>query len=239
MAIAAGARGDGVIAGQREARAVVVEGRIQPGRRAVAGIAGPREICRDVIRIRGALEIFQVAGHARRAVQRVVVVRVAVCALPRRHGVQSSQRESRGGVIKLAISPLHRVVTLLAGCGKTSMWHRRRCAVVGGLMAVDAGCAGDAVVVVDVTVAALARRNRVCSSQSKVHHGMVEGRGRPGGRGMALVTGRWKIRHHVVGIGRLLEIRQMAAYTRRTGQVVVIVGVTVRALTGRHGVRIG
>ena len=56
---------------------------------------------------------------------------------------------------------------------------------------------------------------------------------------MALVTGRWKIRRNVVRIGRLLEIRQMAAYTRRTGQVVVIVGVTVGALTGWHGVRIG
>ena len=179
MAIAASARRDGVIAGQREARAAVVEGRIQPGRRAVAGIAGLREVCGDVIRVRGALEILQVAGHARRAVQRVVVVCVAVCALPRRHGVQPSQRKSRGGVIKFAIRPLHRVMTLLARCGKASMWHRRRCAVVGGLMAVDAGCAADAVVVVDVTVAALPRRHRVRAGQGESGLRVIERRRLP------------------------------------------------------------
>ena len=64
--------------GQREPRAVVVERRVQPGRGAVAGIASLREVRRHVIRIRRALVILQVTGDARRAVQRVVVVNVAV-----------------------------------------------------------------------------------------------------------------------------------------------------------------
>ena len=64
--------------GQREPRAVVVERRAQPGRGAVAGIASLREVRRHVIRIRRALVILQVTGDARRAVQRVVVVNVAV-----------------------------------------------------------------------------------------------------------------------------------------------------------------
>ena len=64
--------------GQREPRAVVVERRVQPGRGAMALVASLGEVCRHVIGGRRALVVLQVTGDARRAVQRVVVVNVAV-----------------------------------------------------------------------------------------------------------------------------------------------------------------
>ena len=67
--------------------------------------AGGGEVCRDVIRVRRALKILHVAGHARRAGQVVVVVRMAVSALPGRHGVGVGQRKTNTRVIELRVDP--------------------------------------------------------------------------------------------------------------------------------------
>ena len=158
-------RRGGVRPGQREPRAVVVERRVQPGRGAVAGIASLGEVCRHVIGVRRALVVLQVTGDARRAVQRVVVVNVAVRTLARRNGVQARQSKASGGVIKFAIGPQHRVVALLAGRGEARMRHRRRRVVVVGLVATDARRGGDVVVVVDMTIRALPRRHRMRAGQ--------------------------------------------------------------------------
>jgi len=90
---------------QRESGAVVVEGRIQPGSRVVTRSAGLREIRSCVIRIRRILVILQVTRHASGAVQVVVVVHVAIRALPRRHGVHSRQREGGQRMVKRGIRP--------------------------------------------------------------------------------------------------------------------------------------
>jgi len=99
---------------QREACGRVVERRIPPRRSRVALLAGLREIRLHVIRIRGPLEILQVATDAGRvrAGQVVVVVDVALHALDA--GVRSRQGESRGRVIKRRACPGGRAVALLA-----------------------------------------------------------------------------------------------------------------------------
>ncbi len=76
-----------VQAGQREGCVVVVEGRVCPDNRVMAQLALLRETGRHVVRVRSALVIRQVAGHAQRAVQIVVAVDVAIGASPRRHHV--------------------------------------------------------------------------------------------------------------------------------------------------------
>ena len=230
------ARRHRVQACQRESCAVVVERRIQPGRGAVAGLAGLGEVRCDVIRTGRALEILQVAGDARRAVQGVVIVDVAVRALAWRNGVQACQRKAGGGVVKLPVGPQHRVVTLLARRGKTRVRHRRGGIVVVGLMTADAGRAGNAVVVVDVAVHALPRRHRMAARQRKSRFRVVKRRRLPRGSVVARLAGLREPTLHMVGIRRVLEILQMARHASRRRDVVVVVYVTIRALPWRHGV---
>lgn len=89
MAVRAQPRRHGVRSSQRESSAVVVERGICPGRCAVAGIAGLREIRRYVVGVGGPLIVLQVAGHAARVAQAVVAVDVAIAALPWRHRMSS------------------------------------------------------------------------------------------------------------------------------------------------------
>lgn len=63
----------------------MVEDGVEPRRSVVARVAGLREICGYMVRIRRALVVWQVAGHAGCASQAVVVIHVTICALPRRH----------------------------------------------------------------------------------------------------------------------------------------------------------
>lgn len=92
------------------------------------------------------------------------------------------------------------------------------------------------VVVVDVTIGALPRRHNVRAGQSKVHHGVIEGRGRPANRGVALCAVRGEVRRDVIRIRRALEILQVARNAGSAHQVVIIVDVAVGTLPRRHGV---
>lgn len=71
-----------------------------------------RRLVRGIIR---ASVILLVTRVAERAVQRVVVVDVAVGANARRHRVHSRQLEAGAGVIERTIRPLRRVMAGLAG----------------------------------------------------------------------------------------------------------------------------
>ena len=235
VAVGALSRRNGVTARQVKSGAVVVESRIQPGTRAVALVAGLREVRRDVVRVGRALVVLEMTCHAGRACQGVVVVDVTIHALPRRDGVQPSQRKASRRVVELAIGPQHSVVALLASRGESCVGNRSGGGVVVVLVATDAGSAGDAVVVVDVTVRALPRRNRVRPGQRKSRLGMVEGRRLPGG---GVVTGLACLREaagYVIWVRGALKVLQVARNASGAGQVVVVVDVAVGALPRRHG----
>ena len=94
VTIHAGARRDGMLPGQREASLRVIKLRRRPGTRCVTGFASLREALLDVVRVRRALVVLQVAGHASRLRQVVVVVDMAIRTLTRGNGVLACQRES-------------------------------------------------------------------------------------------------------------------------------------------------
>jgi len=71
----------------------------------MALIARLREARGDVIGISRPLVVLEVAAHASRTGEVVVVVDVAVCALPRRHGVPATQRKSNRRVVEGRVEP--------------------------------------------------------------------------------------------------------------------------------------
>ena len=84
----------------------------------MAEIASLRESGGNVIRIGGRLIILKMAIHAGRTGEVVVVVDMAIGALPRRHSVAGGQGKSDGAVIELGVQPVVGSVTTVAGCGK-------------------------------------------------------------------------------------------------------------------------
>src|SRR6267142_1329150 len=107
---------------QREAGGRVVKGRARPGGGVVTLLTGLREARLHVVRLGGALKIFQVAAHASgiRAREVVVIVDVTLHALHR--GMRSRQREAGGRVVKVRARPGGGVVTLLAGLGEARLY---------------------------------------------------------------------------------------------------------------------
>jgi hypothetical protein len=88
---------------QGEGRVVVIEAGRNPRGCAVTYLALLWEPGTDVIRIRRALEILEMAAHTGRASQVVIVIDMALRALHRRVG--ASQREAGSRVIELRRYP--------------------------------------------------------------------------------------------------------------------------------------
>ena len=89
----------------------------------MAELTGRREAGRLVRRTVGAGVVVLMTRVAESAVQRVVVVGVAVGAAARRNRVRSRQLEAGAGVVERPIGPLRSVVASLAG-------RRQRCGEV-------------------------------------------------------------------------------------------------------------
>ena len=204
----------------------------------VARLASLRESAAHVVRIRGALEIFQVTRHAGRAGQVVVVADVAIDALARRHGVRTRQNESGGGVIELPVGPGHSVMTLRARGWETGMRNRRGRGVVVGLMATDAGGCGDIEVVIYVTVRTLPRRNCVRTAERESSGRVIELRVRPLHRIVALLTRSREsgVRHRAY---RIVEVVLMAADACGARNIEIVIDVAICTLARGNGVRTG
>jgi hypothetical protein len=99
-----------------------------------------------------------------------------------------------------------------------------------------AGGTGQVVIVVDVTVGTLPRRNRMRAGQGEVHQRVIEGCGSPGERRVTLRAIRREVRGDVVGIGSSLKIFEVAGNAVGAVQVVIIVDVAIDALPGRDSV---
>ncbi len=111
--MALGALQGSVGSGQRElGHGGVVEGRGRPGGGCMALVAGLRKSSAYVRRVRGPLEVSQMAGHALRGSAGEVPARVALRAL--HADVRTCKWKCRLGVIERGVEPGGRVVTLLA-----------------------------------------------------------------------------------------------------------------------------
>lgn len=102
----------------------------------MARCARRRKSCCGVVRIRRGLIVGLMATVAVRRKSRVVVIDMAIHAVPRRHRVRARQRKCRGVVIECAVRPGDGVVTHLTSCRKPQLRvvHRRSRRVVVVLM---------------------------------------------------------------------------------------------------------
>jgi len=147
-------------AGQWESGLGVIELAIRPLDRVMTLLARGREsrVRHRTLRI---LVVGLVTRNARRIRDVVIVVDVAVRASSWWNRMGAGQWESGLGVIKLAIRPLDRVMTLLARGRESRVRHRTVRILIVGLVTRYAGGVGDVVVIVDVAIDALSRRHRV------------------------------------------------------------------------------
>ena len=221
----------------------MVESGSRPRRGGMAGCARRREHGRGrgVNRVRGRRVIRFMAAVTIGGERRVIVVHMAIRAGHRR--VRASEREGRGAVIEGAIRPQCGVVAELAGRWEAylNMVYRRSRVVVVIQVARDASRvgAGQAVVIVDMTVGAYPRRNRVRIGQSKSRRGVIEFAIRPEHRVVATFTSRRETGLDVIYRGRRgVVVVEVARNASRRRQIVVVVDVAIGAGPWWIGVRV-
>ena len=141
----------------------------------MALIATLREVRRDVVRIRRALVVLEMAGHTGIAGQVVIVIDVAIGALPWRYRVHARQRKISRIVVEGCVRPRGGVVALRAGLREVRSHVIR---IVRSLvilqMATDAGRARQIEVAIDMAIGALPGRHGMASTQWKSHRTVVE-----------------------------------------------------------------
>ena len=180
----------------------MVEACRRPSARGVTELARLWEVLLHVIGIRRPLVILQVAGHACRVGEVVIVVDVAIRALPRRNCVQTGKWEAGLGMVEGRGLPRGRVVARLASLCEAQLNMVRICRSVEVLqVARYTGCAGQVVVVVCVAISALAWRHAVRTGERESRQRMVEPGIEPVIEAMAPIAACRKLAGHVIGIG--------------------------------------
>jgi len=218
---------------QRPARRRVIKLAVGPHHRVVAVLARDWIIQRYVVHWRLRVVVRRlVTGRASRAGQSVVVVDMALHA--RRRCVCARQREAGGRMIERRIHPVRRIVAAFARGWITQgdVIHRSFRGVVIRLMAGHASRAGQLIVVIDVAQSALQRG--MGSRQRETCLRVIEGGPAPVNRGVAALAGRRQSQRYMVHRSlRVVVIRLMASHAGRTGQLIVVVDMALRALHGR------
>ena len=93
--VAGGTGHIGMAIRQQEPGGAVIELRAQPAVKSVAGVAGSRELCTDVIRVRGLLKVLQMARSAgRRQALELAHGRALMAVLALHGGVRTEKREA-------------------------------------------------------------------------------------------------------------------------------------------------
>ena len=222
----------------RERRVLrVIERRVQPVGGAMTVLARRREELRlrFMSWIRRVVVVGLVAANARRWQRGVVVVDVAIRARTRRNRMRARQRERCVVVIEGRVRPVNCVMAELAGRREASVRHRTVRIVEIGLVARNAQCAVQVVVIVDVAIRASPWRNRMGTRQWESGLRVVKLGIRPLHGVMTLFAGlrEARMRHGTVRIG---EIGLVAADAGSRQRGVVVVHVAVHARSWRHGV---
>ena len=242
VAVGAESRRHGVGTGERESGLAVVEVGVGPGDGVVTELACLRKTGSHVVRIVCAVKVIQVASHARRVIEFVIVINVAIGALARRHGMFAGQRPARLSVIELAVGPGGGIVTGIARGREvcTDVIDRRLGVVVVGLMARDTGGSRDVVIAIDVAVGALTRWHRVLARQYPTGLRVIEFAIGPLNGIVAVLAARWEFGGYVVdrNLG-VVVVGLVARNAGRVGNVVIVIDVAVGALAGRYGVLAG
>jgi len=221
--------------GQRKSGGRMVEAGPGPLHRSVARRAILWEASRHVVGRGGLLEIDQAAAHTRGVRQGEIVVHVALRTSD--CGVRAGQRKSALGVIEGGVLPARSVVAGFASSGKipAPVIRVRRIRVILQVAA-RTGRGGARELATDVALHA---------GHAGVHPGerkcgefiVIEGRARPGQRGVAERAILWKRRGHVVGILGANEIVDVATVAGGRQARELVSHVALRARQG--GVRSG
>jgi hypothetical protein len=165
----------------------------------------------DVIGIGGALIVLEMAGNAGSRREVVVAIHVTLGALHR--DVGSCEGERRLGMIegrRLPGGGGMANVALLRDTGR-KMVRIRGCLIILQ-MATDAGSRGQAKISADVTLRAL--QVGMATGEREPDGIVIETRRLPGSGGMAVLASLRESQRNVVGIARLLIVRQMATDAR-------------------------
>ncbi len=218
-------------AGERKQGLRVIKHRSCPTRSRVTDRTIRREPCRDVVRVRGVVEVSLVTRSTSRWRSSKAPVDVALRALHicvRARKWKTSHRT----VIEGRTRPRSGRVTLLACRGKSSgnmvrilrtveislvaAYTRRRCALV-----------------LSVYMALRTEQRLVSTRQWESGGRMIEIGPHPRSRRVALRTGLWKTGSDVVGILRSPEILQVTTYTVRWRALVLTIRMALAAHQGR------